>query len=78
MFRRPYRTHVLKSSEVPVFFILGTEDKAVLLNDVLQQVHLPKVSYIHILDNVGHMGMLEASEKINSHLLDFIRSFEFA
>ncbi len=76
MMNRPDRTEVLKSSEVPVLFILGTEDVAAPLNDVLQQVHLPAVSYIHILRDVGHMSMLEATEPLNNHLLDFIRACE--
>ncbi len=76
MMLRPDHTNVLKCSEIPVLFILGTDDVAAPLADVLQQVHLPSVSYIHILTGVGHMGMLEATEKVNNHLSDFIRSFE--
>ncbi|TDH21244.1 alpha/beta hydrolase [Segetibacter sp. 3557_3] len=76
MMNRPERTEVLRSSEVPVLFILGTDDVAAPLNDVLQQVHLPRVSYIHILQDVGHMSMLEATEPLNNHLLDFIRACE--
>lgn len=77
MMNRFDNTAVLKSSEVPVLFILGTEDVAAPLNDVLEQVHLPLVSYIHILQDVGHMSMLEASEPLNTHLLKFIRAIEF-
>lgn len=72
MMNRPDRTHVLKSSKVPVLFILGTEDVAAPLNDVLQQVHLPEISYIHIIEGVGHMGIWEATAEINKKLLTFI------
>lgn len=72
MMNRPDRTAVLKTSVVPVLFIIGSEDVAAPLNDLLQQVHLPNVSHIHILEGVGHMSMLEAPDELNKHLLEFI------
>src|SRR6476620_2504835 len=48
MMKRPDRTHVLKNSEVPVLFVMGTEDVAAPMQDVLQQVHLPKIAHINI------------------------------
>jgi len=72
MMKRPDRTHVLKSNPLPVLFVLGTEDIAAPLNDVLQQTHLPLISYIHILDGVGHMGMWESTERLNELLIAFI------
>jgi pimeloyl-ACP methyl ester carboxylesterase len=59
MMTRPDRTAVLKNFRGPVLFIMGEEDKAVPLQDVLQQTHLPAVSYIKLLRNTAHMGMLE-------------------
>lgn len=73
MMQRPDRTHVLRSSKEPVLFILGTEDKAAPLEDVLKQVHLPDTSYFHVLQGVGHMGMMEATDAFNHHLEAFIR-----
>ncbi|HCL06523.1 MAG TPA: alpha/beta hydrolase [Chitinophagaceae bacterium] len=72
MMNRPDRTHVLKGNPLPVLFVLGTEDVAAPLNDVLQQTHLPLISYIHILDGVGHMGMWESTERLNELLISFI------
>ena len=60
MMQRPDRTHVLKNNKVPVLFVIGTEDIAAPLNDVLKQVHLPEIAYIYIIENIGHMSMLEA------------------
>ncbi len=71
MQERPDRTHVLSGSKTPVLFVLGTEDVAAPLNDLLQQVHLPPTAYIHILEHVGHMGMLEATETVNQHIAGF-------
>ena len=72
MLLREDKTPVLQSSRVPILFIMGKEDKAAPLTDVLQQVHLPLVSYIYILENAGHMGMWEAPEKVNDAILAFI------
>ncbi len=72
MMLRPDRTAVLKSNPLPVLFVMGTEDTAAPMNDVLQQVHLPNKSYIHVLTGVGHMGMWEDPDTLNRFLLDFI------
>ena len=73
MLLRPDRRSVLKSNPLPVLFVMGTEDMAAPLEEVLQQTHLPNKSYIHVLQDVGHMSMLEAPERLASFLLDFIR-----
>ncbi|MDE3235143.1 MAG: alpha/beta hydrolase [Bacteroidota bacterium] len=72
MMNRPDRTALLKNNPLPVLFVCGKEDVAAPLNDLLQQIHLPECSYIHIMDRVGHMGMWEATEKVNYFLLEFI------
>lgn len=72
MMQRPDRTTVLQGNPLPVLFVLGTEDVAAPLNDVLQQTHLPLNSYIHILDGIGHMGMLESTESIHQYIDAFI------
>jgi pimeloyl-ACP methyl ester carboxylesterase len=64
----------LKNNKVPVLFVIGTEDVAAPMQDVLQQVHLPEITYIHILENTGHMGMWEATQKVNTAILEFIKS----
>ncbi len=72
MMHRPDRTHVLKSNYLPVLFVIGTEDIAAPMEDVLKQVSLPNISYIYILPGIGHMGMWESAEKLNRQLLAFI------
>lgn len=73
MMNRPNRTDVLQKSEVPVLFIAGSDDVAAPLDDLLKQVHLPKISFIHIIDGVGHMGMWEKPEQVNSFILEFLK-----
>ena len=72
MMERPDRTDVLKKLSIPVLFIVGTDDVAAPMDDLMQQVHLPAISYIHILQGVGHMGMLEAAAEFNKHVVEFI------
>ena len=76
MMARPERTGVLQGSAKPVLFILGTEDKAAPMNDVLKQSYMPQVSYLTILDGAGHMGMWEQPVKVNNAILNFMRTLE--
>lgn len=57
-------------------FVVGSADIAAPMNDLLQQVHLPAVSFIHILEGVGHMGMMEATNEMNNHLTSFIETIK--
>jgi pimeloyl-ACP methyl ester carboxylesterase len=72
MMNRNDRNAVIKGSSTPVLFIMGTEDVAAPLNDVLTQTKLANCSYIHVLQGVGHMGMWEATKQLNEYLLQFI------
>ncbi len=74
MIQRPDRTEVLKQSAVPVLFIIGKYDTAVSPADSLKQSHLPGISYIHLLNRSGHMGMLEEPQQSNQILEKFLRS----
>ncbi len=71
MMKRPDRTHLLKKISKPVLFVMGEEDKAVPPDQSLQQSHMPCLSYIHILENSGHMGMLEEAGRSCTLLNDF-------
>ncbi len=72
MMMRPDRTEVLRNTTVPVLFIMGKYDVAVPVEDGLKQCHLPENSYIHILQESGHMGMLEEPGKSNQILEKFL------
>ncbi|HEX3024599.1 MAG TPA: alpha/beta hydrolase [Chitinophagaceae bacterium] len=72
MMNRPDRTHVLKGNPLPVLFIIGKEDVAAPLNDLMQQTGLPESVYIHVMNDVAHMSMLEAPDELNKFLLDYI------
>ncbi len=72
MMQRPDRTHILDTFLHPVLFILGEHDTAIPLVDGLRQCHIPRLSYIHILRNSGHMGMIEETVKCRKILQKFL------
>jgi hypothetical protein len=51
---------------------MGEYDNAVPMQDGLKQCHLPDKSFIHILHQSGHMGMLEETGKSNRLLEEFL------
>lgn len=63
MKERPDRTAVLKESKVPVLFIAGKKDTSVPLEKSMEQFYFPSKSLVYVLDNVGHMGMIEEKEE---------------
>lgn len=73
MMQRPDRTQVLRSFPRPILFVLGEQDTAIPLSDGLNQCHMPGLSYIHILRNSGHMGMIEETEKSGKILIKFLQ-----
>ena len=72
MINRTDKTAMLKSTSLPVLFVIGEEDIAAPMADVLQQVHLPEKSYVHILPHIGHMSMIESPNKLNEILSAFL------
>ncbi len=77
MKNRPATTGVLRSITKPVLFIMGEEDKAVPIKDMLEQCHLPQISYIHILTHTAHMGMIEHTSLCNSLIDRFLEQIPF-
>lgn len=76
MRNRPAYTHLLAQHRIPIWMIAGEEDIAVPIDDTLQQTQLLPPNHVMILKQVGHMGMLEATEKVNQALLGFIQAAE--
>jgi pimeloyl-ACP methyl ester carboxylesterase len=77
MIKRPDRTHILKAYPKPVLFIIGECDKAVPLEHSLEQCHMPQLSYIHVLENTAHMGMLENTDLTNHMVENFLSQVLF-
>lgn len=76
MIARPDRTEVLKTSTVPVLFFIGTEDKAVNPQDAIKQTSLPSICKVNLTEDIAHMGMLEATNKLNECIVEFINTIQ--
>lgn len=74
MRNRKAHNHLLTQKRIPIWMIVGEEDIAVPIEDSLQQTQLLPPNNVMILKQVGHMGMLEATEEVNKALLGFIQS----
>lgn len=72
MMARPDLTSVLETTSLPVLFILGDQDMPVALEDTLPQTKMPQTAYLYVLENCGHMGMLEQPINFNTAVLDFL------
>lgn len=72
MMTRPDRSHLLKNTHLPVLIIAGTDDNAVPAADLLKQASMPAICHFHLLENTGHMGMLESPGRVCDILLNFM------
>jgi pimeloyl-ACP methyl ester carboxylesterase len=73
MMQRPDCSKLLASAPYPVMFIIGKEDEIVKTADTLLLADITANAYIHVLDNVGHMSMLEAPEAFTHLLVAFMQ-----
>ncbi len=53
----------LQKLDIPVYFIVGKKDSRIPSEVILPQLQLPKNCEAMIMDNVGHMGFIEARER---------------
>jgi pimeloyl-ACP methyl ester carboxylesterase len=74
MMNRPDRTNILINSNYPVLFIAGKYDTAVPLQDIIEQTHMPDLTYIHILESSAHMGMVEQPELSSKILKEYLEN----
>lgn len=74
MRNRKAMTHLLQQHTIPVWMIAGEADLAVPIQDSLEQIKLLPSSNSLVLENVGHMGMLEATDQVNEFIHQCIQS----
>ena len=74
MRNRSAHEQMLREQRIPIGMIVGEEDIAVPIEDSLLQTQLLPANNVIILKNVGHMGMLEATDQVNNALLKFIKA----
>lgn len=68
---RSDQLHTLTKLDIPVLFIIGKQDSRIPLDLVLPQIKLPKHGEALILEDVGHMGFIEAKKQTEGILLQF-------
>jgi pimeloyl-ACP methyl ester carboxylesterase len=74
---RPNQLQYLLLTNIPVLFIIGKQDSRMPYAQLMAQAVIPSHSEILLLEDVGHMGYIEAPAKTLQTLLHFaIRCFE--
>ncbi|MEY2647081.1 MAG: hypothetical protein RL158_1057 [Bacteroidota bacterium] len=73
MRNRRAHTHMLTQKHIPIWMIVGKEDIAVPFEDSQAQIELLPQKNVLILEQVGHMGMLEATDQVNQAMHHFIQ-----
>jgi pimeloyl-ACP methyl ester carboxylesterase len=71
MIDRKDHSDTLKNATIPIQFILGENDGLIPLKDFGVMCSFPTISHIHIVPNMGHMGMLEVKEETIKYLMEF-------
>jgi pimeloyl-ACP methyl ester carboxylesterase len=66
-------SEILQNAVFPVLFLIGAEDQAIPSELSKRQTTLPPVASIHYLQDVGHMGVLEAPEATQGILRNFLK-----
>jgi pimeloyl-ACP methyl ester carboxylesterase len=74
MRNRKAMTHLLQQSILPMWIIAGDADLAVPIQDSLEQIKLLPSPNSLVLKEVGHMGMLEATDQVNQFIDQCIQS----
>lgn len=59
MKNRPDRSYILEQLNVPVQFIVGERNSVFNYAIAFKQATYPKISMVHFMRNIGHMGMIE-------------------
>ncbi len=70
---RPDQTELLKKLSIPVLFIIGREDVSIPLSSYSEQIFYPQDADIHILNDTGHVGMLERPKETLRMVLNFVK-----
>jgi len=75
---RDRKDHIelLKELKIPILFIVGKQDSRIPLEKINQQISLPRISEALILDNVGHMGFIEAKDITFASIASFIERYK--
>jgi pimeloyl-ACP methyl ester carboxylesterase len=73
MMARPSRKNVVEGGMVPLLWILGRYDRYFSPQKVLDNIKLPQNSAVEILEDSGHLGFIEETEKSARLIAGFAR-----
>ena len=76
MVNRKSRADIMLYSEIPMLYILGRMDNYIPYKDILSRLQMPASGEIITLDNSGHMGFLEETDKLGSIILKFVSNLK--
>lgn len=74
MIGREDKTCLFQQLDIPIAFFLGEHDKAVPFALGLEQTEMASVTYVYILRQSAHMGMLEEADQVNKLLPEFLNA----
>lgn len=72
MINRRSREDILSQGRVPLLYILGVKDNYIPYKLMLEKLKMPEGAIFVSLENSGHMGFLEETDKTQSVISDFI------
>ncbi len=70
---RTDKLELIRKLHIPVLFIAGKKDKRIPANTIMEQALLPHHSEVLLLEDVGHMGYIEAEKETLEILCSFIK-----
>ena len=71
MKERPDRSGLLKTTKIPVQYIIGEKDNFIPM-EILNKLQLPDHSEVVVLENSGHMGFIEEKENVLKAISGFV------
>ena len=74
MLDRSDSTALVQTATIPLMMIVGKHDQAVPFSQSLKQFHLSHLTYLKILQNSAHMGIIEEPEAVNQFLTFFVNN----
>jgi len=77
MIARPSRQKLVESGRVPLLWILGRPDLYFSPEKAIRDTRLPQNAEVAILENSGHLGFLEETERSAGLITDFARKLEW-
>ncbi|WP_338875507.1 alpha/beta hydrolase [Spirosoma sp. SC4-14] len=75
---RPDRTHVLRDAQYPVLLVLGREDQLISVEKTKALADLSDRIGVSIIDNAGHLSMIEQPETSVLVLRNFLQQADKA